>query len=140
MPWKLRYASHLGYRSVDEPLFRESVGSLDPVAHIDHAASLGFAGVQYALAMTRPADEHRRVGAALARHGLETGCMLWAGFDKVRVPLWGDGSPHREMFFSMSCAPAPRSRSAFAPGTSPWWALPTRRGRSESSTCTSSRT
>lgn len=93
MPWKLRYASHLGYRSVDEPLFRETVSSLDPVAHIDYAAGLGFAGVQYALAVTRPADEHRRVGAALARHDLETGCMLWAGFDKIRLPLWGDGKP-----------------------------------------------
>ena len=46
MAWQLRYASHLGYRSAQEPLFRASVGSLDPLAHIDYAAKLGLAGMQ----------------------------------------------------------------------------------------------
>ena len=88
MAWQLRYASHLGYRSVEEPLFRHSVGSLDPIAHVEYAASLGFSGVQYALARGRPQAEQEAVGGALARLGLETGCVIYTTFDKLRQPLW----------------------------------------------------
>jgi hydroxypyruvate isomerase len=98
MTWQLRYASHLGYRSVQEPLFRDSVGTLDPLAHIDYTAKLGLAGVQYALARGRPAEEQAAVGAALARHGLEAGCMIYTDFENIRRPLWGDaGLPAREV-------------------------------------------
>ena len=96
MAWQLRYASHLGYRSVEEPLFRDSVGSLDAVAHVEYAASLGFSGVQYALARNRPQGEQDAVGAAMARLGLETGCVVYTTFDKIRQPLWSDtGAPAR---------------------------------------------
>jgi hydroxypyruvate isomerase len=90
MAWQLRYASHLGYRSIEEPLFRHSVGSLDPVAHVEYAATLGFSGVQYALARGRPQAEQEAVGGALARLGLETGCVIYTTFDKLRRPLWSD--------------------------------------------------
>jgi hydroxypyruvate isomerase len=90
MAWKLRYASHLGYRSADTPLFRESVGSLDPEAHVAFAAELGFAGVQYALARVRPMAEQERVGRAISRHNMETGCIVYAARDKFTAPLWGN--------------------------------------------------
>ena len=97
MAWQLRYASHLGYRSAQEPLFRASVGTLDPLAHVDFAAGLGLAGVQYALARGRPTEEQAAVGAALARHGLQTGCVIYTSFDNIRRPLWADaGSSARE--------------------------------------------
>ena len=113
MAWQLRYASHLGYRSAQEPLFRASVGTLDPLAHVDYAASLGLAGVQYALARGRPTDEQGAVGAALARRGLETGCVIYTSFDNIRRPLWADaGSSARE-------ALAPRRQAALARPTSP---------------------
>jgi hydroxypyruvate isomerase len=85
----LRYASHLGYRSVDTPLFRESVGTLDPVAHVDFAADLGLAGIQYALAVTRPATELDAVARALARRGLQAGCVLYTDPPKLAHLLWG---------------------------------------------------
>ena len=88
MGWVLRYASHLGYRSPDTPLFRESVGSLDPIAHIEFAAALGFSGVQYALARSRPLEEQEAVGKLLAKHRLETGCLAYASFDRLTQPLW----------------------------------------------------
>ena len=44
MSFGLNYATHLGYLSLEEPLFRASVGGLDPVAHIAYAARLGFKG------------------------------------------------------------------------------------------------
>ncbi len=90
MVWQLRYASHLGYRSRDEPLFRDIVGNLDPVAHIEYAAAIGFVGVQYALARSRPRPEQEAVGAAMARLGLETGCVIYTTFDNIRRPLWSD--------------------------------------------------
>jgi hydroxypyruvate isomerase len=93
MAWHLRYASHLGYRSAQEPLFLASVGTLDPLAHVDYAASLGLAGVQYALARGRPAEEQAVVGAALVRHSLEAGCVIYTGFDNIRRPLWTDAGP-----------------------------------------------
>jgi hydroxypyruvate isomerase len=89
MSWVLRYASHLGYRSSDAPLFLHSVGSLDPVAHVDFAADLGFAGIQYALAVSRPDEEIARVASALERRGLEAGCILFATLDVAVRPLWG---------------------------------------------------
>ncbi|MGZ5906085.1 MAG: TIM barrel protein [Reyranella sp.] len=90
MAWQLRYASHLGYRSIEEPLFRHSVGGHDPLDHVDYAAAIGFSGVQYALARGRSPAEQQAVGAALARHGLETGCVIYTTFDKLRRPLWSD--------------------------------------------------
>jgi hydroxypyruvate isomerase len=89
MTWALRYASHLGYRSPHTPLFRECVGSDDPVAHVEFAASLGLAGVQYALAVTRPADEVARVARALSEHSLEAGCLVYAPREILAQPLWG---------------------------------------------------
>jgi hydroxypyruvate isomerase len=90
MTWQLRYASHLGYRSSEEPLFRGSVGSLDPLAHVEYAAAIGFSGVQYALARGRPQAEQAAVGSAMARLGLEAGCVIYTTFDKIRRPLWSD--------------------------------------------------
>jgi hydroxypyruvate isomerase len=88
--WTLRYASHLGYRSPEVPLFSAGVASDDPVAHIDYASELGFAGIQYARAVARPQTERRRVRKALERHGLETGCIVYADREIANAPLWGN--------------------------------------------------
>lgn len=110
MTWTLRYASHLGYRSPDTPLFRECVGSEDPVAHIEFAASLGLAGVQYALAVTRPKGEVARVARTLAHHRLEPGCLLYAPREVLTQPLWGssaaDAREVRELHLTRSFAVA----------------------------------
>ena len=87
--WNLRYASHLGYREPETPLFRASVGSSDLVRHVEYAAELGFAGVQFARAVTHSRDERARVRRAMERLGLEMGCMVYAGREIVLAPLWG---------------------------------------------------
>jgi hydroxypyruvate isomerase len=110
MGWKLRYASHLGYRSADTPLFLHSVGSLDPLRHVEFAAELGFAGVQYALGRTRPVEEHDAVGEALQRRGLEAGCILYAPLQTALQPLWASSDPDRrqaiaaEIDLAIDCA------------------------------------
>lgn len=97
MNWSLRYAPHLGYRPPFEPLFAATVASADPVDHVRFAADQGFAGVLYAAARGRSAQEQQRVGQALQRHGLEAGCILATPFDQLRNPSWGtDSRPARE--------------------------------------------
>jgi hydroxypyruvate isomerase len=92
MSWSLRYAPHLGYRPPFQPLFAATVGSDDPVAHVKFAAEQGFAGVLYAAARARPPEEQQRVGAALAAHGMEAGCILYTTFDQLRNTSWGTDS------------------------------------------------
>lgn len=93
MNWHMRYAPHLGYRPPFEPLFAATVGSADPVAQVAFAAECGFAGVLYAAARARTAQEQERVGAALARHGLEAGCIFYTTFDQLRNTSWGSSGP-----------------------------------------------
>jgi hydroxypyruvate isomerase len=84
----LRFASHLGYLSVEEPLFRASVGSIDAVAHIEFAARLGFHGVLYPWVATRPDEEVTRVAAALDKYGMVAGCTAYAPLEVIPQPLW----------------------------------------------------
>lgn len=86
--WKLRFAPHIGLTSLDTPLFRESVGSTDPVAQIEYAASLGFAGIEDNLLKLRSVADQERIGRALASSGLEMGCFV-NNADKWNAPLWG---------------------------------------------------
>ena len=86
--WQLRYAPHLGVRSLDTPLFKETLQTLDPIAHIRHAAELGFAGIADNLAKVRPRDEQERMGAELARLGLAMSAFSSnPSFDNVSA--WG---------------------------------------------------
>lgn len=97
-PWFLRYASHLGYRSPELPLFHAGAAD-DAVSQIEYTAGLGLSGVQYANAVARSIDEQYAVGAALRRAGLATGCMLYATRDVIRSPHLGrQGSSVRERF------------------------------------------
>jgi hydroxypyruvate isomerase len=72
-PWRMRYTAHLGLRAPDLPLFSHSARSKAPDDQIAYIASIGFAGVQDNFLKLRPDDEQRRIGAALAEHGLAMG-------------------------------------------------------------------
>ncbi|MBO9513173.1 MAG: TIM barrel protein [Variovorax sp.] len=86
--WHLRYAPHLGYRPPFEPLFKGLVASDDLVDHVAFAADQGFAGVCHPAARGRSPHEQERLGRALARHGMEAGCVLYTGFDQLRNTSW----------------------------------------------------
>ena len=97
MDWILRYASHLGYRSAEQPLFLHSVGSPDPVAHVHYAADLGFAGVQDVWAAARPVETQRAIAGAMEARGLEGGCVAYTARENIRQPLWATaGAAARE--------------------------------------------
>ncbi len=89
MTWQLRYASHLGFRSLEMPLFPFSAKAADAIEQIRFAHSLGFAGVQDALARQRPRDDVDRIGRTLAQLSLEPGSMLYAPMEIAKAPLWG---------------------------------------------------
>ena len=88
MSWILRYAPHLGFRSLDVPLFPASVGSADPIAQIAFIASLGFAGVQDPWFATRPEAVQLRMASALSEFGLAAGCVVCGTPRSIRTPLW----------------------------------------------------
>jgi hydroxypyruvate isomerase len=87
LPFKLRYAAHLGIRSVNEPLFKATLSTCDPVAHISYAAAQGFAGIEDNFLKDRPIEQQLLMGEALARHGMEMGCFA-SSFDLTRS-AWG---------------------------------------------------
>ena len=85
--WTMRYAGHLGLRAPDEPLFRWSARSADPVDQIGFLAEQGFAGVQDSFTKLRPVAEQERIGREMRRLGLAMGCftnnpLAW------NKPLW----------------------------------------------------
>jgi hydroxypyruvate isomerase len=92
MRWNLRYAAHLGFRSLAVPLFPASAGSADPLAQIDFVASLGFAGIQDPWFPTRPRAQQDAIVAALARGGLAAGCVVCGSPAEIRSALWNDDS------------------------------------------------
>lgn len=106
MSWTLRYAPHLGYRPPFDPLFRALVGSDDPVAHVAFAAEQGLAGVLYAAARGRPPAEQARVGQAIARHGLEAGCLLYTTFDQLKNTSWATDSEDARRWIAAELAQA----------------------------------
>ena len=93
MSWTLRYAPHLGFRSLDKPLFLASVGTADPVAQMTFIASLGFAGVQDPWFATRPEVVQLRMASALSELGLAAGCVVCGTPQSIRTPLWNTPGP-----------------------------------------------
>lgn len=89
--WNMRFAPHIGLYSLDTPMFLHSVGSLDPVAHIDFIASLGFAGVEDNALLLRDDASQSLIGQALGRHGLEMGCFAFDPEHWIE-PLWAQDS------------------------------------------------
>lgn len=74
--WKNRFAGHLGLRAPDLPLFRHLGKSVDPVDQVNFLADLGFAGVQDNYLTLRQPEDQARIGAAVARRGLEMGSFV----------------------------------------------------------------
>jgi hydroxypyruvate isomerase len=90
--WSLRYAAHLGFRSPDVPLFPASAGSVDPLAQIEFAASLGFAGIQDPWFATRTPAQQDAIAGAIAKQGLAAGGVVCGSREDIRSPLWNDDS------------------------------------------------
>jgi hydroxypyruvate isomerase len=88
LSWTLRYAAHLGFRSPEAPLFPASAGSSDPLAQIDFAASMGFAGIQDPWFATRPPATQVAIASRTHERRLVAGCLVCGAPADVRRPLW----------------------------------------------------
>ena len=112
--WKNRFAGHLGLRAPDLPLFRHLVQSIDPVDHINMLADLGFAGVQDNYLTLRTPEDQTRIGAAVARRGLEMGSFVHDPLN-WNQPCWSrDDDAGRDALsraFEISIAAAGRTGS-----------------------------
>lgn len=90
--FSLRFAPHLSFPSMEQPPFLHSAGSADPVAQIRYAAEQGFAGVEDIVLVERSKADQDRMGAELARTGLEMGCFTLNREDTWK-PLLGSNDP-----------------------------------------------
>jgi hydroxypyruvate isomerase len=104
--WTLRYAAHLGFRSPESPLFPASAGSSDPLAQIDFAASIGFAGVQDPWFANRPPSTQAAVAARVRERGLVAGCIVCGSPATIRAPTWTrvDGAARANLERELSAA------------------------------------
>ncbi|SCW60790.1 hydroxypyruvate isomerase [Sphingobium faniae] len=69
----MRLAAHLGIFDPHASLLAATAGSADPVAQIESAARLGFAGITDNCLKARAPEVQRHMGHALKAHGLEMG-------------------------------------------------------------------
>lgn len=90
--WGLRYTSHVGYRPPFRAQFAATVGSDDPIAHIEFAAALGFAGVLYPWAMDKSEAEIDAVAQALQAHDLAASVIVGVPARTLGSGLWTDPS------------------------------------------------
>lgn len=84
----VRFAPHLGYITPTEPLFLQSVGTIDPVDHIAFAAQQGFAGIFDPWMLGRPTAEIERLLGALREHDLKCGGLVFAPFSLLFTPIF----------------------------------------------------
>ncbi|WP_280426656.1 sugar phosphate isomerase/epimerase family protein [Nocardia carnea] len=93
MSFTQRYTAHLGYAPPTlRPQFLDTVGSSDPVAHIEHAARIGMAGIFDPWVMRRDPGELAEIGHALTDLGLSCGSIVCVPLEQVTAPLWTDRS------------------------------------------------
>ncbi|MBD0417357.1 sugar phosphate isomerase/epimerase family protein [Oryzicola mucosus] len=86
--WALPYALHMGIRSPETPLFRATLGTADPLAHIDHAATLGLSGIADNMLRLRSPAMQAEMGRKLRDHGLRFGSFVVSPADWPRL-WWG---------------------------------------------------
>lgn len=106
MSWTLRYAAHLGFRSPEAPLFPASAGSSDPLAQVDFAASIGFAGVQDPWFASRPSSLQAALAGRVRERGLEAGCIACGSPATIRASPWTrvDGASRANLERELSAA------------------------------------
>lgn len=97
----LRLGLHLGVMSVEKPLYRRSLDSIDPIDHIRLAADLGFAGITDNLLKSRSPEVQSAMGEELARLNLAMGSFSNALIAPGQsLPAWGDPDPAMDAEFA----------------------------------------
>ena len=84
----LNYASHLGFRSFDAPLFPCSAGSVSVEDQIYFTKKLGFVGVQDAWHCQRTKEEQVSIAVLLKELNLRAGCIVCGLKSDLNDALW----------------------------------------------------
>ncbi|AEG51182.1 Xylose isomerase domain-containing protein TIM barrel [Sphingobium chlorophenolicum L-1] len=98
----MRFAAHLSIADPDAPLLAATAGSVDPVAQIDCAARLGFAGITDNGLKARAPEVQQRIGLALRDHGMEMGSFTH-DMPGVEPPFFW-GAPVSDMEAAMAAS------------------------------------
>jgi len=91
---KLRYASHLGFRSFDEPLFPHSAKSISPSDQIQFAKIQGFSAVADPWHTDRPINQRQEITRALKQNNLASGSVVCGKWKDLMTPLWFPQNPN----------------------------------------------
>ena len=86
--YRLDFAPHLGFPTLDAPLFAELAGDPAPEAQIAFAAARGFRRVQDPFTARRTEATQRRIGQAAQAAGVGLGCFVYAPMERALQPGW----------------------------------------------------
>ncbi|QEH78288.1 TIM barrel protein [Sphingomonas sp. C8-2] len=100
-----RFAAHLGIASPDRPLLE---GGIDPIAQIERAHALGFAGITDNGLMLRPPEVQRRMGERLRALGMEMGSFTHDPPGERPRFFWGASQPDLDAALAPTFAAAER--------------------------------
>lgn len=100
----LRFALHLGVASPEQPLYKNLVGSTDPLDHIRFAADLGMTGITDNSLKSRPVHVQEAMGNLLAQLGLTMGSFTNSPMNTPEF-YWADpDSAYEQAFFDSVAA------------------------------------
>lgn len=88
MGFRLNFAPHLGFPTLDRPLFPALAGNSSPEAQIAFAAAQGFTFLQDPFAARRPARQQQAIGDAAATAGIRLSCFVYAPLERASTPSW----------------------------------------------------
>lgn len=88
----LNFAPHLGILRPDRPLFINHAGP-DPIDQLKFIASQGFRAVEDNNLLDRPKEVQERMGAEIARMGLQMGCFVAFGREHRPTPTFVRNDP-----------------------------------------------
>ena len=104
----IRLAAHLGIVDPALPLLAATAGSIDPVAQIECAARLGFAGITDNGLKLRPPMVQQAMGMALRDHGMAMGSFTHNPLGLEPPFFWGAAIADMEAAMAPGLAAAER--------------------------------
>lgn len=88
----LNFAPHLGILRPDRPLFVNHAGP-DPIEQLKFIAGQGFRAVEDNTLLDRPKEVQDRMGAEMARLGIQMGCFVAFGRESRPAPTFVRNDP-----------------------------------------------
>lgn len=101
--FSLNFAPHLGILRPDRPLFLNHAGP-DPIEQLKFIAGQGFRAVEDNCLADRPKEVQERMGAEMARLGIQMGCFVAFGRDNRPTFVHNDAETREYMLIQLDHA------------------------------------